>query len=430
MQWRWSASVFITYTMRFASRQQAHWSVLLRETMKPLHTYFLGTGSWFFAYGIQTVTFVWLVTIILRESPDRVGFAQMCFLAPASVLMLVGGSLADQYGGRRVAFYGQVAAASAPLFLTVMIVTDHLSYGTMIVFAIMMGCAQSLVTPARDGLLALVADGRIQRKVVQASMVQFGVQMLGFITAFFADQTGAVFILLIQAAALLLGAVAFHNLDVPFYPPATHKNHSLFKQITTSIIEGFHSVRASPPMRMVVLQNCAMGIFFMGSYLVTLPILVRELYDGSSPELSSMNAVNALGLVITIFLLLKFGDIHRQGRALLLAQGIGAFALASAGSGLGLSALIFSVFCWGLCGGIAMTMSRTIMQEQAPEDQRARMMAFYAFSFMGSGPVGAIFSGYLVGWFGPVLALTIASMLMLLVVTLVGLTSQLWNLGK
>ncbi len=143
-----------------------------------------------------------------------------------------------------------------------------------------------------------------------------------------------------------------------------------------------------------------------------------------------MNAVNALGLVITIFLLLKFGDILRQGRALLLAQGIGACVLASAGSGLGFYALMFSVFCWGLCGGIAMTMSRTIMQEQAPQDQRARMMAFFAFSFMGSGPIGAIFCGYLVEWFGPVAALTIASMLMLLVVAIVGLTSQLWNLGK
>ena len=54
----------------------------------------------------------------------------------------------------------------------------------------------------------------------------------------------------------------------------------------------------------------------------------------------------------------------------------------------------------------------------------------HAFSFMGSGPIGAIFSGYLVQWFGPVVALTIASMLMLLVVAIVGLTSQLWNLGK
>jgi MFS family permease len=397
--------------------------------MKPLHTYFIGTGSWFFAYGIQTVTFTWLVTIVLNETPDRIGFAQMCFLAPATILVLVGGSVADQYGGRKVAFLAQLGAASSPIFLTLMLLTDNFTYGTMIAFALMMGCAQSLVTPARDGLLALVAEGRIQRKVVQASMVQFGVQMLGFIVASFADRTGAVVILLIQAGALLTGAFAFYNLDVPHTPPANPNNHNLIKKITFSIVEGYRSVKASPPMRMVVIQNCAMGIFFMGSYLVTLPILVRDLYGGSSVELSWMNAGNALGLVTTIFLLLRIGDVYRQGRALLAAQAIGAIALASAALGLGLYALILSVFCWGLCGGIAMTMSRTIMQEQAPDDQRARMMAFYAFSFMGSGPIGALFSGFLVEWQGPVIALIISSMLMLFVVVTIALTSHLWKLN-
>ncbi len=397
--------------------------------MKPLHTYFIGTGSWFFAYGIQTVTFTWLVTIVLNETPGRVGFAQMCFLAPATVLMLVGGSLADQYGGRKVAFFGQLGAASSPIFLTLMLLTDNFNYGTMIAFALMMGCAQSLVTPARDGLLALVADGRIQRKVVQASLVQFGVQMLGFITASFADRTGAVVILLIQAAALSVGAIAFYKLDVPHTPPANPDNHSLAKKITFSIVEGYRSVKASPPMRIVVIQNFAMGLFFMGSYMVTLPILLRDLYGGSSVELSWMNAGNALGLVTTIFILLRFGDIYRQGRAVLIAQAIGACALASAALGLGLYLLILSVFCWGLCGGIAMTMSRTIMQEQAPEDQRARMMAFYAFSFMGSGPVGALFSGFLVNWQGPVIALTISAMLMLVFVIVVVFTTDLWNLN-
>ncbi len=397
--------------------------------MKPLHTYFIGTGSWFFAYGIQTVIFSWLVTILLHESPDRVGFAQMFFLAPATIFMLLGGSLADHYGGRLVAFCGQLGAATAPVFLTVMMLLDHFNYTTILVFAVLMGCAQAVVTPARDGLLAQVAGGEIQRRVVQASLVQFSVQMLGFIAASFADTLGAIAILMLQSAALLTGAVAFYRLDLPGIAATPEPGTiSMIRQVTSSITEGFRSVRASPSMRMVVLQNCAMGMFFMGSYLVTLPILVRELYQGSAQELSGLNGANALGLVLTIMLLLRFGEVHRQGRALLLAQFIGAIALGSGGLGLGFYPLIVSIFCWGLCGGIAMTMSRTIMQEQAPPDQRSRMMAFYAFSFMGSGPIGAIFCGYLVTWLGPAMALMVASSLMLLVVTLVTLTSQLWKL--
>ncbi len=397
--------------------------------MKPLHYYLIGTGSWFLSYGIQAVAFAWLVTIVLNESAKMVGFAQMAFLLPAMLLMLIGGSLADQLGGRRVAIIGHIVASIAPLFLTIVVATDNLSYAMVIIFAVIMGCAQALVTPARDGLLALVADGQIQRKVVLVSLVQFGVQMLGFLAAAFADRYGAEFILMLQFTILSMGTIAYLRLDVPHQAPPRLAD-GMVQQVLHSIVEGFRTVKASRHMRIVVLQNCAMGVFFMGSYIVTIPLLIRDLYGGSSVELSWMNAGNSLGLVISILFLMRFGDIHRQGRALLVAQGIGAFALAGAGLGLGFYTAVGAIFAWGLCGGIAMTMSRTIMQERAPPDQRARMMGFYSFSFMGSGPIGALFCGYLVEGIGPGPALIVASMMMFAVVVAVSFQSSLWSMNS
>jgi hypothetical protein len=55
-------------------------------------------------------------------------------------------------------------------------------------------------------------------------------------------------------------------------------------------------------------------------------------------------------------------------------------------------------------------------------------MAFYAFSFMGSGPIGALLSGYLVQWYGPATALIISCIGMFTVVTYVSLRSALWKL--
>ncbi len=358
-----------------------------------------------------------------------VGVAQMAFLLPAMLLMLIGGSLADQLGGRRVAIIGHIAASIAPLFLTIVIATDNLSYAMVIVFAVIMGCAQALVTPARDGLLALVADGQIQQKVVLVSLVQFGVQMLGFLAAAFADKYGAEFILMLQFTILTIGTIAYFRLDVPHETPPRLAD-GMVTNVLHSIVEGYRTVKASRHMRIVVLQNCAMGVFFMGSYIVTIPLLIRDLYGGSSVELSWMNAGNSLGLVISILFLMRFGDIHRQGRALLVAQGIGAFALAGAGLGLGFYTAVGAIFAWGLCGGIAMTMSRTIMQEKAPPDQRARMMGFYSFSFMGSGPIGALFCGYLVEGIGPGPALMVASTMMLAVVVVVSFQSSLWSMDS
>jgi MFS family permease len=394
--------------------------------VKPLHYYLLGTGTWFLAFGIQSVVFAWLVTMVLHAPPSLVGIAQMALLLPTMLLMLVGGGLADYFGGRRIALIGQCLASLAPLFLTIVILLDQLSYSAIIVFAIIMGCSQALVTPARDGLLGLVADGAIQRRVVQASMIQFGMQMIGFMAASMADFVGATIILSMQFALLLAGAFAYYRLEVPHRAPGK-QSVGVTSQIVHSILVGFRSVRASRHLRAVVIQNCAMGVFFMGTYIVSLPLLIRDVYQGSAQQLSWVNAANALGLVLSIMCLLRFGDLQRQGRALLLAQGIGAVALFTAGLGIGFESLVVSIFAWGICGGIAMTMARTIMQEAAAPDQRARMMAFFSFSFMGAGPVGALLSGYLCDWLGPGLALMISSTAMLTVVVLVSWRTRLWH---
>lgn len=396
--------------------------------IKPLNIYFIATGSWYLSYGMQSVVFAWLVTIILNETPDKVGLAQMAYLLPGTVFILIGGSIADQFGGRKIALIAQCAAASMAAGLALSMALTHFTYDKFLFFAVCMGCSQAILTPARDGLLPLVADGQIQRRVVQASMIQFGIQMIGFVLASMADSVGAVMMLAVQSLVLSVGAVAYYYLEVPLVKSARTQTRIL-KQLLESIIEGFRSVMASPGMRMVVLQNCAMGIFFMGSYIVTVPLLIREVYDGSSTELSLINAANSLGLFLTIVVLLRVGDIKRQGRALLVAQGFGALVLSLAAIQVSFITLMGILFVWGMCGGLAMTMARTIMQEQSDEHQRGRMMGFYAFSFMGSGPIGALLSGYLVAWFGPSTSLAIASLSMFVVVVLVGTQSNLWHLS-
>ncbi len=398
--------------------------------MKPLHYYFTGAGSWFLVWGIQGVLFAWIVTIVLDETPEKVGIAQMALLLPSLMFMLIGGSLADQFGGRRLVIFGHLLAMAAPLLLTLIVLTGNLSYPAILMFAVIMGTAQSMVTPARDGLLPLLADGAIQRRVMQASMIQFSVQMVGFAIASQADRFGAATMLIIQAVVLFLGAVAFFRMKIAHIAPPQREERGkgITSMLRDSIVEGYRSVRASPYMSMVVLQNCAMGTFFMGSYMVTLPLVVRDVYAGTSTQLAWLNIGNSLGLVITIMFLLRLGDIYRQGRALLLAQGAGCFCLGAGGLGLGFSSLVLFIFLWGMCGGVAMTMARTVMQEQSPPDQRGRMMAFFSFSFMGSGPLGALLSGYLCDWLGPSEALIFSSTCMLVVVVFVSLRSSLWKL--
>jgi MFS family permease len=102
-------------------------------------------------------------------------------------------------------------------------------------------------------------------------------------------------------------------------------------------------------MRMVMLQNIAMGVFFMGSYIVTMPLLVREVFDGSAADLAWMNAANGLGVVLTIVAMLRRGDVVRKGRALLFAQYVGVLVLAFGGLMPTFAWFVAMVFIWGVC---------------------------------------------------------------------------------
>ena len=75
-----------------------------------------------------------------------------------------------------------------------------------------------------------------------------------------------------------------------------------------------------------------------------------------------------------------------------------------------------------------MIMSRSIMQEQAPAEQRARIMAFFSLSFMGAGLIGSLMNGYLVEVFHAEGALLFAASGITLAVVLIRVMSSIWHL--
>lgn len=391
--------------------------------MRPLNWYLTGNSSWFFAIGAQGVLFAWLVTMVLHESPQMVGVAQMALLLPGLALMLVGGGMADHFGGARVASVVHALAALPPLGLAAMLAMDRLSYGTMLVYAVAMGCAQAFVTPARDGLLNEVAHGRIQRTVLLASLTQFGCQILGVSLAGVAERVGGIVVLTFQSLALLTGAWAFRRIRV-----APRAGHGAGMRLGRAILDGGRSVWRSAPIRMVCLQNIAMGLFFMGSFIVTMPLLIREEFSGSASDLAIVNAANAIGLAGATLLLLRFGDLTRPGRTLLLAQAGGGLILFTGALAPSLTLYLIVMFFWGIAGGFAMSMARSIVQELAPADQRGRIMSFYAFTFMGAGPLGALLNGFLVSSIGARGALMTAGSAMFLCMLVVGWAGPLWHL--
>jgi MFS family permease len=386
--------------------------------------YLAGVGAWFTAYAMLLVLFPWLVVIELHESPERVGIAQMALMLPTLLFVLICGVLADRIGPRRVIVAALAACALPPLLLAAVIGAGWLDYAGLILFALAMGVAQSFVTPAREALLPQVVVGSIQRTVTAVTGVMFGVQMLGFFIAGLADLTGALPLLLVQVAITTFGALAFLRLRLPAWdiPPRSQLN------ILASFIDSYGTVLGFRALRPVMAINLAVGLAFMGAFMVGIPLLIRELHAGTPAQIAAANIANMAGVTASVLVLLRVGGIRRCGRALLCALFSGAATIGLLALPMPYWAMLVLIFAWGLGGGVSITMGRTLVQEMAPPAYRSRVMALYILAFMGGAPLGSLAMGYIIDWLGPLDAMLVPAIGMAALCLAVGWRTELWRL--
>src|SRR6266508_19399 len=105
-----------------------------RAGRHPFHWYLGGHAAWFTSFGIQMILFPWLVAVVLQESAQRVGIAQMAVMAPAIVFMLYGGAVADRADCRGLLLCYQILAAVPPLALVAVMAAGALSYRALLVY--------------------------------------------------------------------------------------------------------------------------------------------------------------------------------------------------------------------------------------------------------------------------------------------------------
>lgn len=387
-----------------------------------LRLYLGGQASWFVSLGIQFVLFPYLVANVLGETAAKVGIAQMSLMAPAILFMLLGGATADHADARRILIRVHVLSALPPFALAFFYQTGHLSYALLIAYALAMGTLGAFAMPARDSALSRVARTDIQRAVTLAMGVQLGAQLVGMLIAAAAGFTGTPVLLLFQAIVMLAGGWASARLD-PLPPAQTGAGESRLKQIA----DGIAAARRSDIIPPVIATMFAVGIFYVGSFMVVLPLMVRDIYHGGASELGLVNISFWGGTIVATVALLRTGHVVRRGRVMMAALTTGLVVLALFSIAAPFYVVCVLSFIWGLGAGTTMTMGRTIVQTAAPDSHRARILALYQLGFSGGAPIGSLAMGFLVGSYGARQAVFVPAAAMAIVLVALLFLSPLWH---
>jgi MFS family permease len=352
-----------------------------------------------------------------------VGIAQMAMMAPALVFMLLGGAVADRADCRRLLLRYHLVAALAPLALAGIVAVGALGYPALLGYGIVMGTLGAFVVPARDALLTRVVRRGRERAIAVTSAGQFICQLAGIVVAGWAGRIGALALLVSQAVILAAGAVAVSRLT-PAPPAAAHRYD---ESRLAAMRDGLHEVARSERIFPVIVAMLAVGVFYGGAFAVILPLIVRDVYAGGSGELALVNTCFWGGTIASTVLQIRLGALRRPGRAVLLALSGGAVVLAAMATPGPLWAFALICLVWGIGAGVTLTQGRTIVQLEAPESHRARVLAIFQLGFAGGAPVGALGMGYLVALTGPRLAAIYPAAGMVVVLGFLFARSNLWR---
>ena len=374
---------------------------------------------------MQTIVFPWLVTVVLHEPAARVGIAQMSLMAPSIFLMLLGGAVADRADCRRLLVRGHLVAALPPLLLGAAIAGGGLAYGGLIAYALAVGTAGAFVMPARDAMLTRVAAGGLGRAVAVMTATQFAAQLVGIAVGGSAGTIGAPALLLLQAAVLAFGGIA--TLRLPAAPPMAG---AAARSRLGAMRDGLRAAAESSILVPVLIANLAVGVLYVGAFLVILPLVVRDVYGGGSAQLSLVSLGFWGGTIGSTLVQIRLGALRRPGRAIVVALFLGAGVLAAMAWPSPFPAFVALCLVWGLGAGVVMTQARTLVQSAAPETHRARILSLFQLGLMGGAPVGALLIGYLAALTGPRGAAVYPATCMLLVLAGLLLRSRLWQQGE
>ena len=388
-------------------------------------------ASWFLGMGLQMVLFTYLAADRLGLPATLVGVAQASLMVPSTVLILVGGVVADRVDSRILLARLYLLAAIPPLLLGLAVLTDWLTFPLLVTYGLAMGTLTAFTMPARDSLLNPVVERTrglsIQAAVTRATLAQFVSQVLGMAAASVARFVSVGPVLILHSITVGLGALAALRLD-PDIGPATVRPEGERRSVLREIREGLDVVRGSERLTTVILTVSAVGVLAIGSFLVALPVFVAGEFGGGAGRFAAFNLCFWTGTVISAFILSRLKSIAFPGRYL-----IGALAGASACSALFTQIESFGAFLllchlWGLSAGVNITMTRSLVQEAAPTDQRARVLAIYQLGFMGGAPIGAVAMGRVVERVGPADAMLVPAVGLFGIILVLLLFTRFWHL--
>nr|WP_245399135.1 MFS transporter [Pseudomonas syringae] len=382
--------------------------------------FLVASSLWFICVGVHSVFLPWVLISVVQASAFQFGVAQMCLMLPVLMLVIYGGYVADRKPLRKLLVGVYLAGALTALVFAVWSYQSAITYTKVLLYALSFGVLSAFCAPARELYLNVLGKKQLQKIVTINIGIEFGIQTVGFAIGGVAQQVGISLMFLLLSLLFMMSSLVASRISVT----TPSKRHSGLIAETRAALR--FSVQ-HPIIFPVLLLNGLIGVFFLGSFFVMMPLHVSGLPGYDASLLALFNIVFMVGLIASVVTLVASGGITHKLRALIGSCLLASVLLAAIPSVVTEWVLFLLVFGWGFLGGIALSMGQTLIQENAPSRNKAQVLALLMLFFMGGSPIGSFLLGALLEFVDTPVVGFISAGAMVVSIMAVSYIYTLWN---
>ncbi len=343
-------------------------------------------GTW-----MQKVAQSWLVlTIAGTSSAFFLGLDAFLGELPILLFTLIGGVVADRRDRRQLLLASQYVQMGAAFALAALVYWDVVRIWHVLALSAVTGLAQAFGGPAYQSLLpSLVAREHVPNAIAFNS-IQFNLARV--IGPLLAGAALAAFGMVacfglngLSFFAVILAILSLHVRHVPV--TTTTRMHQELKS-------GFTFVRANRGL--IGLSVLGFATTFLANPLLTfLPLFTQQVFDGDVNQYTYLMSAAGAGAVAGALVVAWLGRFPHMGRALLVVQLVfgGVVVLFALTRVFWANAVL--LFAGGACMVMVFALLSSLVQLNAPNEMRGRVMSIYMVAFRGGMPIGCLIAGWL-----------------------------------
>ena len=347
-------------------------------------------GTW-----LQNTAQGWLV-YEMTHSAHMLGVVTAVGTAPMLFFSIWGGSMADRHSKRNIVLWTQTSMMILALTFALLVWSRHITIWEILVVAGLRGLTMAFDMPARQAFMVEMTSREDLMNAISlnSSMVN-GARVVGpSIAGFLIARVGMAMCFFLDGLSYLAVIAGLLMMRLPKFVKPLRTGSA-----RAHVLEGFSYVWKNRRMKTLLILFSIVGVFGW-SYSVLMPAFAKDVLKTGAGGFGALLSANGLGALLGALTVASVG--HRVSRRVLVFGGLWIFSamlfLLAFTDNFYLALVLLAIGGWGML--LFFSTVNTLLQMDASDEMRGRVMGIWALIFGGMMPVGGLEAGLLSDWFG------------------------------